>query len=517
MIKVTRSAVIDAPIDVVWAEVRDFNSHIDWHPAIAESEIEHGEPSDQVGCVRNFRLKDGNHIREQLLTLSDRDYVSTYCILDATLPMHRYVATVQLKPVTDGNRTFWHWQSTFDVPAGREREFEQLVGDGVYNGGFDGLRAFLRRGGRAGARQHSEGGGPAGPDRLAGPGGGPRPGGATADRAAGMTGAATALAGQGIVALHHGGPEQLQLQPVSAPPPGAGEVRIRHTAIGVNFIDVYVRRGLYPLITPPAVIGMEAAGVVVDVGPGVAHLLPGDRIAYACPPPGAYCTVRTMAAGQLVVLPDDVSDEVAAAVMLKGMSAEYLLHRVCRVGPGTTVLVHGAAGGVGLMLCRWAQRLGARVLGTVSTDDKARTARASGCELPIVTADYRFADAVLAATGGRGADVVYDGLGRAAFDENHAAIAACGHWVSYGQASGPLDAVPLERLSAKSITLTRPVLFHYTADRHRLAAIAANVFEALRSDAIRADIRQRYPLAAAAAAHAELEARRTIGQSVLLP
>lgn len=484
MIRVTRSAVIDAPIAAVWSLLRDFNSHVDWHPAIDSSAIENGEPSDQVGCVRNFRLKDGNHLREQLLALSDHEYLSTYCILDATLPMRRYVATLQLKPVTDGDRTFWHWQSTFDVPKGREREFDALVGDGVYVGGFEGMRAWLRRGGRARTAQAVVSG---------------------------------SLAGQGIVVARHGGAEQMSLQPVSAAAPGPGEVRIRQSAVGVNYIDVYVRKGLYPMIVPPAMIGMEAAGIVVDVGSGVAHLLPGDRVAYACPPPGSYCSARTMAADQMVVLPDDVAEETAAAVMLKGMSAEYLLHRTCRVKPGDTVLVHGAAGGLGLMLCRWAAQLGATVIGTVSTDDKARQARDSGCELPVVTSDYRFAEQVLQATRGRGADIIYDGLGREAFQQNIEAIAACGHWVSYGQASGPLDAMPLEKLSSKSITLSRPVLFHYTADRAALQTIAGNVFKALRSGAIRADIRHRYPLSAAAQAHIDLESRKTSGQIVLLP
>jgi NADPH:quinone reductase-like Zn-dependent oxidoreductase len=198
------------------------------------------------------------------------------------------------------------------------------------------------------------------------------------------------------------------------------------------------------------------------------------------------------------------------------MSAEYLLHRIRRVGPGDTVLVHAAAGGLGLMLCRWAAHLGATVIGTVSSTAKARQARDSGCGLPIVTADYRFAGQVLEATRGRGADVIYDGLGRDAWQENLEAIAACGHWISYGQASGTLETVPLQTLSSKSITLSRPVLFHYTAERAALQAIAANVFQALRVGAIRADIHQRYPLAAAAQAHQDLESRRTSGQLVLL-
>ena len=479
MIRVTRSAVIDAPIARVWEVLHDFNSHSAWHPAVGESNIERNEPADQVGCVRNFFLKDGNHIREQLLALSDRDYVSTYCILDATLPMKNYVATVQLKRVTDGDRTFWHWQSTFDVPKGREKEFSELVGKGVYEGGFDGLRSFLRR---PGARAAPSGAG---------------------------------VPAQAVVATAFGGPEVLRYEPVQAGSPGPGEVRLRQTAIGVNYIDVYVRKGLYRMIEPPAAIGMEAAGVVMDVGDGVGHLLPGDRVAYACPPPGAYATVRTMQADQLVVLPEHVDDETAAAVMLKGMSAEYLLHRTHRVRAGEVVLVHAAAGGVGLFLCQWASALGAKVIGTVSSEDKARLARASGCAHPIVTRDYRFADAVKQASGGRGADVVYDGLGREAAAENLAALALRGHWVSYGQASGPHEALP--DLSSKSGTLSRPVLFHYTAQRPMLEEIARNTFEALKNGTLRVEIRHRFPLSAAAEAHRELEARRTSGPIVLLP
>jgi NADPH:quinone reductase-like Zn-dependent oxidoreductase len=458
--------------------LRDFNSHWAWHPAVGESSIENGEASDQVGCVRNFFLKDGNHIREQLLALSDRDYVSTYCILDATLPMKHYVATVQLKHVTNGDRTFWHWQSTFDVPRGREQEFEALVGKGVYEGGFEGLRAFLRRGAVAA----------------------PAPARNRDSQAA-----------NAVVATAFGGPEVLRYEQVVVMPPGPNEVRIRQTAVGVNYIDVYVRKGLYRMIQPPAAIGMEAAGVVLDVGDGVAHLLPGDRVAYACPPPGAYATVRTVPADQVVVLPDHVSDETAAAVMLKGMTAEVLLHRTQRVRRGQAVLVHAAAGGVGLLLCQWAKALGAKVIGTVSSEDKARLARAHGCEFPIVTRDYRFARDVKNLTHGRGADVIYDGLGRDAAAENLAALARRGHWVSYGHATGPL---PPPNLTEKSGTFSQPVLFHYTEDL--LHEMAGRVFAALRDGVLTPDIRHRYPLGAAADAHRDLEARRTTGQLVLL-
>jgi len=473
MIRVRRSAVIDAPIERVWAVLRDFNSHSAWHPAVGPSAIERDEASDQVGCVRDFTLKDGNHIREQLLALSDRDHVSTYCILDATLPMRNYVATVQLKRVTDGERTFWHWESTFDVPRGREHEFDQLVGGQVYEAGFTGLTAYLRRDGRTLPRL-------------------------------------PAADAQAVVATSFGGPEVLQPRRVDVRPPKSGEVVVRQTAVGVNYIDVYVRRGVYRMIEPPAPIGMEAAGIVVEShAQGVS---PGDRVAYACTPPGAYATVRTMPAAQLVLLPDDVSEETAAALMLKGMTAEYLLHRTHRVKPGDAVLVHAAAGGVGLLLCQWAQALGARVIGTVSSAAKAELARANGCEHVIVTRTYAFARETKQLTGGRGADVIYDGLGREAATENLAALAVRGHWVSYGHASGALEPVSL---AEKSGTLSQPVLFHYSeAFLHQMIG---RVFAALRDGILRPDVRHRYPLAAAADAHRDLEARRTSGQVVLLP
>jgi NADPH2:quinone reductase len=473
MIRVRRSTVIDAPLERVWAVLRDFNSHGAWHPAVGPSAIEHGEPSDQVGCVRAFTLKDGHRIREQLLALSDRDHVSTYCILDATLPLRNYVATLQLRRVTDGDRTFWHWESTFDVPRGREAEFEALVGGGVYEAGFAALAAYLRS------------------DRGPGPRLDP-------------------VESQGVVATAFGGPEVLSLRRLEPPVPRSGEVLVRQTAVGVNYIDVYVRRGLYPLIDPPAPLGMEAAGVVLESqAPGVA---PGDRVAYACTPPGAYVTLRALPASSLVLLPDDVSDEAAAALLLKGMTAEYLLHRTHRVRPGDAVLVHAAAGGTGLLLCQWARALGARVLGTVSTGAKAELARANGCEHPIVAPTYAFAEAVRRATGGRGADVIYDGLGREAAGENLAALALRGHWVAYGQATGPLKPPDL---GGKSGTLSLPVLFHYTADF--LQEMAGRVFAALRDGILRPDVRHRYPLGAAADAHRALEARSTTGQIVLLP
>jgi NADPH:quinone reductase len=513
VIKVTRTAIIDAPIERVWALLRDFNGHDHWHPAVAYSEIERGEPSDQLGCVRSFSMKDGGRIREQLLSLSDKDHSFTYCILEATLPLKRYVATCTLKPVTDGSRTYWWWQSTFEPPRGQEKELAAMVGDGVYQTGFDGAREFLSLNRRLSNFELTE--------KLLKTR--PSIGMAASNTSAVRQSYAPAassfpeVSAQAIVVAAHGGTEQLRIQSVKVAGPKAGEVRIRQTAIGVNYIDVYVRTGDYKMLSPPGILGMEAAGVITDVGQGVTQFLPGDRIAYACPPVGAYTSVRTMSAHQLVALPDYISDETAAALMLKGMTAEYLLHRTCRVTPGISIVVHSAAGGVGLLLCQWAHALGAIVIGTVSNEAKARLAREHGCDHVIVTNNYQFSDQVKHLTQGQGADIIYDGLGRQAFEENLETLAMCGHWVSFGQTSGSHDAIRTELLSAKSATFTRPVLFHYTAQREKLNAIAARTFDAVKQGILKVPIQHRYPMSASAQAHTDLESRRTTGAIVLIP
>ncbi|HSW27282.1 MAG TPA: zinc-binding dehydrogenase, partial [Burkholderiaceae bacterium] len=456
-----------------------------WHDVVETSRIEADEASSQVGCVRNFSLRDGNRIREQLLTLDDREHKSTYCIVEATVPLLRYVATITLKPVTDGNRTFWHWESSFATPPGRERELREMVARDVYEAGFANLRRHLQQGAD-----------------LRAPHSAPMP-------------TALPLPTRRIVLRGYGDAEQLVAQDDMAPPPGAGEVRIRQRAIGVNFIDVYLRRGwIPPLLQPGGTPGMEAAGSVLDVGAGVTGLLPGDRVAAIGPVPGAYSSVRTVPADWVVRLPAVVEDDSAAALLLKGLTAHYLLHDLGRVSRGTRLLVHAAAGGVGLLVCAWARRLGATVIGSVSSEAKARLAREHGCEHVIVTRDYRFADAVQAACGG--ADVVIDGLGDAAFDDNLAALASCGHWISLGQASGPLRALDPNLLVHKSLSFSRPVVFAYIATRQALAARAESLWQALADGTIRTPPIERHALDAAAQAHARLESRATVGALVLV-
>jgi NADPH2:quinone reductase len=314
-----------------------------------------------------------------------------------------------------------------------------------------------------------------------------------------------------------GGPEVMVWEEVDPGRPGDGEVRVRHSAVGLNFIDVYHRTGLYPLPELPAILGREAAGVVEEVGAGVTAVSEGDRVAYPLNP-GTYCESRVVDAGSLVPLPDGISDRQAAAVMLKGMTAHYLLRRTYRVRPGDTILFHAAAGGVGLIACQWAKHLGATVIGTVGSDEKADLARAHGCDVPVVYTRESFVDRVRSETDGAGVPVVYDSVGRDTFDDSLDCLAPLGTMVSFGQASGPVPPVDPQVLSRKgSLFLTRPTLMTYIAKREDMLAAAAELFEVVESGAVKIEIGQTYPLRDAPRAHRDLEARRTRGSTVLLP
>ena len=327
MVRVKESTIIDAPIADVWAILRDFNGHDRWHPAIAESRIEDG-PADMIGAVRRFKLADGAQLREQLLSLSDHRHEFRYCLLASPIPLMGYVARARLCPVTDGNQTFWEWSSEFTPPAGRQAELVRLVRNGIYLVGFAAIRARLR-GDFATDKPVAP---PVTPVPLAAV-----PPNQTRTRA--------------IVIDQYGGPDVLHLREVDLPPPGHGQVQIRHTAIGVNFIDVYTRSGYFPLLHPPGTPGMEGAGVITATGPGVSGISVGDRVAYACPPVGAYAQARNMSPDLLVHLGSDISDMTAAASLLKGVSASFLLHDIGRVRPGQTVLIHAAAGGMARYWC----------------------------------------------------------------------------------------------------------------------------------------------------------------------
>ncbi|MGB1563176.1 MAG: quinone oxidoreductase family protein [Sinimarinibacterium flocculans] len=312
-----------------------------------------------------------------------------------------------------------------------------------------------------------------------------------------------------------GGPEVMAWVAHAPGAPGPGEVRVRHHAVGVNFIDTYHRGGLYPVPLPSG-LGSEAAGVVEAVGEGVTQLRAGDRVAYAGGPLGAYAESRVMPAAPLLKLPDGIGFDTAAAMMLKGLTAQYLLRQTFVVQPGQTILLHAAAGGVGLIAAQWGRALGATVIGTVGSDDKAELAHAHGCAHVINYRRENVVERVREITGGRGVPVVYGGVGKDTFFASLDCLAPRGLLVSYGNASGAVPPFALLELSNRgSLYVTRPTLVHYTATRDALEAAAAELFDAVASGAVRIEIAQRYPLADAAIAHADLQARRTIGSIVL--
>ena len=315
----------------------------------------------------------------------------------------------------------------------------------------------------------------------------------------------------------YGGPEKLVWEEVPLPAPKEGEALVRHSAVGLNYIDVYFRTGLYKLPSLPAVIGMEAAGVVEAVGEGVTEVSPGDRVAYATGPSGAYAEARTVKADRLVRIPDAIDDRIAAAMLLQGLTAQYLIRRTYPLRSGETILVHAAAGGVGLILSQWARALGCTVIGTVSTPEKAELARAHGVA-QVVLPGEDLAARVKSITGGAMLPVVYDSVGRDTFMSSLDCLAPLGTMVSFGNASGPVPPVDLGLLAAKgSLFLTRPTLATYTAKREDLVAGAADLFDAVSGGSVRILVNQHWPLREAAEAHRALEARRTTGSSVLMP
>ncbi len=314
-----------------------------------------------------------------------------------------------------------------------------------------------------------------------------------------------------------GGPEVLTYEEIDVAAPGPGELRVRQYACGVNFIDTYFRSGTYPLpFSLPFIAGSEAAGEVVAVGPGVTEFKPGDRVAYVTGL-GCYAAERLVAADRAVKLPDAISFEQAAAGLAKGITAEFLLRRTFKVGKGMNVLVHAAAGGVGLLLCQWANYLDANVIGTVGSKDKAALAKANGCHHTILYREEDFAARVKDITGGKLCEVVYDGVGKATFPASLDCLKPLGYFVSYGNASGPIENFTMGLLQKGSLFATRPATFTYIARRADLIAITDDLFDAVSKGALKLDVNQRYALRDAAVAHRDLESRATVGSSILVP
>ena len=312
-----------------------------------------------------------------------------------------------------------------------------------------------------------------------------------------------------------GDPSVMQWEDVDPGHPGASEVLIRHTAVGLNFIDVYFRSGVYPAPGFPFVPGLEGAGVVEAIGSEVSDLAVGDRVAYASPPLGAYAEQRLMPADRLVKIPDQIDDTTAAAMMLKGMTVQYLLRQTYKVQSGDTILFHAAAGGVGLIACQWAKHLGATVIGTVGTEEKADLARAHGCDFPIIYTQENFVDRVQDITDGKGVPVVYDSVGVTTFEGSLDCLRPKGLMVSFGQSAGAIESFNPVLLSAKgSLFLTRPTLMTYTAQRDDLVAMAQELCSVVTSGAVSIPVKQQYALTDAVKAHTDLESRATQGASV---
>lgn len=317
-----------------------------------------------------------------------------------------------------------------------------------------------------------------------------------------------------IVQQETGGPEVMKWQDVEVGKPGAGEVRVRHTAVGLNFIDVYFRTGLYPADLP-LTTGMEAAGVIEELGSGVTGFKVGDRIAYAGRPIGAYSEARVMPADILIKIPENIDDRTAAAMMLQGMTTEYLLQRTYHVKRGDTILFHAAAGGVGLFACQWARHIGATLIGTVGSDEKAELAKAHGCTHTINYRTEDFSERVKEITEGKGVPVVYDAIGKDTFEKSLDCLSPRGLMVSFGNSSGPVKGFDLALLGAKgSLYITRPSLMTYTAKREDLEKSAGDLIKLVSDGAIKVNIGQTYPLSEARKAHEDLEGRKTTGSTV---
>ncbi len=314
-----------------------------------------------------------------------------------------------------------------------------------------------------------------------------------------------------------GSSDVLRFEDVEIGAPGAGEVRLRQEAVGLNYIDIYFRSGVYPAPSLPSGLGLEGSGVIEAVGDGVTDLAVGDRVAYAAQPLGAYAEARVMPAKGLVKIPDGISFDLAAAAMLQGMTAQYLLRRTYHVKKGDTILIHAAAGGVGQIVCQWAKHLGATVIGTVGSKEKAEIAKSKGCDYPILYREEKVSERVKEITNGQGVEVVYDSVGKDTFDDSLDCLKRLGMMVSFGQSSGAVPPIPLKALAPGAYFLTRPSVFQYTATREELLATANELFDVLKTGVVNIDIGATYDLADAKHAHDDLEGRKTTGSVILKP
>jgi len=494
-ISVIRSAVIDAPIDRVWSILRNFNSPGRWHPIVADSKMENNVSGDVVGGVRLLNLTDGVELREQLLRHSDLEYTFSYCILDSSLPLFDYIATVCLKPVTDGDRTLWDWRAQFRAPDDRAQELENLVGRQLYETGFTGLRTFLA--------------GETAPLQTPPP--------VHEEATALLSGAVgEELLSRTALVSTTGDPKVISLGEVTVPAPGPGEVRIRQTAIAINYQDIKQRRGISEGFDLPGTPGMEGVGEIIDVGQQVNGLFQGDRVAYMSRTPGAYTEIRCIDADACIPLPDGVSDN-EASTLLKGVTAGLLLSRVFRAARGATILIQSVAGGVGHLLGQWAKSMDLTVIGTASTIEKVKFSRDYGCDYPVVvTDDSILTSEVMRITNGRGVDYWVHSSGVRGLDTALACLSTSGHCALIGDRDGEPIPLDVKMLKKRSLTVSAPVCFDYFDDRTYLQRLAHQLYSKIQSRVITPAI-EAFPLSQAAEAHTRIQSRQNMGSIILTP
>lgn len=488
-VKVIRSAVIDAPVERVWAVLRDFNSHRLWHEAVTGSDIENDLDGDVVGCVRRFDIA-GAELREQLIRHSDPDRTYSYCILDATPPLIDYVATLRIKPVTDGNRTFLDWRSEFRTAADRSRELETFVERDIFEAGFTGLRKFLADQAGPSTPPVEKNGVEVTPVSVDEP-----------------------LSSRAIVVETAGAPEVMTLDWATIPAPGPGQVRVRQTAVAVNYLDLMHRQGKASELSLPATPGLESVGEIIDVGDQVHDLFVGDRVACLTRTSGAYAESRCVDAGDCLPLPAGITD-LEASTLLKGATAGLLLGRIFNVAPGKVILIQSIAGGLGHLLCQWAKSLNLKVMGTVSTVEKARFIRDLGCDFPIVLEEgIRLRDEVMRMTNGKGVD--YGVHSNDGADDAFSCLARCGHMALIGDRGGQPVSIDTNTLKKQSLSVSVPVCFDYFDDRIYLQRLAHQYFTKIQSRSIIPAI-ETFHLSHAADAHKQIESRQNMGAIVLV-
>jgi NADPH2:quinone reductase len=487
---VHRSAIIEAPIDRVWAVLRDFNSHHLWHPAVAHSQMGNGFDGDIVGGVRRFNLVDGAEVREQLLHHRDIAHTFSYSILDSSLPFFDYIATVRLRTVTDGNHTFLDWRSRFHTAENRAEELKHLVGQQIYEVGFSGLRKYLAE------------------DAVT-----PLPPSEEIRNDLGISVVGEDMAAKAMRLADASESETMSLVDVTIPAPAPDQVRIRQRAIGVNDVDINQGLGADAQVSPSDIPGMEGVGEILDVGKHVHGLFPGDRVAYISPEQGAYAEIRCIDADACIPLPEPISD-IEASILLKGFTAGLLLNRVLRPGRGSTLMIEAVSGGLGHIISQWAKSLGLTVLGTVTTVDEARFSRDHGCDYPIITgSDSQLIAEVMRVTNGRGVEYWVQNDGGNQMGAVLSCMAFSGHIAFL---SDPSICIDVAALNQRSRTVSAPSCLDYARWRPFLQRIVHKLFMEIEKRNIVPAI-ESVPLSQAHSVFKRVEKRQVLGAMSLIP